>query len=254
MTLSNRDRRVLLTGTGLERAYLPAPIGPALGGVDVVVHAGEWVAVMGPSGCGKSTLLHLLGGLDQPDRGNVVIDGIVLAALNETARAKLRRHKVGFVFQFANLLTHLDVTANISLPARLVGVGRRQARARSGELLAALGLEHLAGAWPSQLSGGEQQRVALARALTNRPAVVLADEPTGALDSDSAREVIALLRQVHADGQAIVMVTHDHRVAAAADRVVMMQDGTVIDERVLVGVDDDPSRTTLRHLVELDAW
>jgi putative ABC transport system ATP-binding protein len=248
------ERRVLLAATGLERRYGLGATPPALRGVDLRVRDGEWVAVMGPSGCGKSTLLHLLGGLDRPDAGRVVLDGIDLGGLSETARAKLRRRRVGFVFQFANLLPHLDVTANIALPARLIGIGRRPARARSRELLDELGLAQIASAFPSELSGGEQQRVALARALTNRPALVLADEPTGALDTDSARDVIALLRQVHAEGQAIVMVTHDHRVAAATDRVVMMQDGSVIDERVLAGVDNDPSRTTLRHLVELDAW
>jgi len=248
------DRRVLLSATALERRFATGSGPPALRGVDLSVRDGDWVAVMGPSGCGKSTLLHLLGGLDRPDAGRVELDGVDLGGLSETARAKLRRRHVGFVFQFANLLPHLDVTANIALPARLIGVGRHAARARSCELLAGLGLEPIAGAFPAELSGGEQQRVALARALMNHPSLVLADEPTGALDSDSARDVIALLRRVHADGQAIVMVTHDHRVAAAADRVVMMQDGTVIDERVLVGVDDDPSRTTLRHLVELDAW
>ena len=252
MNEHDEDRRVLVAARGLERRYPGNP--PVLRGLDLQVGVGEWVAVMGPSGCGKSTLLNLLGGLDRPDQGRVELDGVDLGGLDETARAKLRRRHVGFVFQFANLLPHLDVAANVALPARLIGAGRRAARLRVRELLGALGLTELADRFPSELSGGEQQRVAVARALTNRPAVVLADEPTGALDSDSARDVLTLLRRVHADGQAIVMVTHDHRVAAAADRVVMMQDGVIIDERHLTGVDDDPSRTTLRHLVELDAW
>jgi putative ABC transport system ATP-binding protein len=248
----DEDPRVLVAASGLERRYPGNP--PVLRGLELQVRVGEWVAVMGPSGCGKSTLLNLMGGLDRPDAGRVEVDGIDLGGLDEAARAKLRRRHVGFVFQFANLIPHLDVAANVALPARLVGIGRRAARLRVRELLGALGLTELAERFPSELSGGQQQRVAVARALTNRPAVVLADEPTGALDSDSARDVLALLRRIHAEGQAIVMVTHDHRVAAAADRVVMMQDGVIIDERRLHGVDDDPSRTMLRHLVELEAW
>jgi putative ABC transport system ATP-binding protein len=205
----------------------------AVRGVDVDVAAGEWVAIMGPSGCGKSTLLHLLGGLDVPDAGEVSIAGEALVGRSESERAVLRRRLVGYVFQAYNLVPDLSVAENIELPAQLAGSSRRAARQRAAELLAELGLPDVGGAAPGELSGGQQQRVALARALVNRPPLLLADEPTGALDTESAAAVLALLRRYHADGQAIVLVTHDHRVAAAADRVLVMQDGRIIDERRL---------------------
>jgi putative ABC transport system ATP-binding protein len=205
----------------------------ALRGVDLQVAAGEWVSIMGPSGCGKSTLLYLLGGLDTPDRGSVRVAGRDVSGGTESQRAVLRRALVGYVFQAANLVPDLSVAENVELPAQLAGAGRRAAGRRTRELLAQLGLGHTLGAAPTELSGGEQQRVALARALVNRPPLLLADEPTGALDTDSARTVLALLRRMHQAGQTIVLVTHDHRVAAAADRVLVMQDGTIRDERRL---------------------
>ena len=197
----------------------------ALRGLDLDVAAGEWLAVMGPSGCGKSTLLHLLGGLDTADSGRVVIDGQDLAQMSEARRAVLRRARVGYVFQFFNLVQDLTVAENIELPMLLVGRRRDEARARRTALLGDLGLEGLDRAVPSALSGGEQQRVALARALANQPQVLLADEPTGNLDTEAARQVLGLLARQHDGGQTIVMVTHDPRVAAAADRVLVMQDG-----------------------------
>ena len=197
----------------------------ALRGLDLDVAAGEWLAVMGPSGCGKSTLLHLLGGLDTADDGSVVIDGEDLAGLSEARRAVLRRSRVGYVFQFFNLVQDMTVAENVELPMLLAGRSRHEARRRRGELLADVGLGDLARALPSQLSGGEQQRIALARALANGPGLLLADEPTGNLDTEAARQVLGLLARQHAGGQTIVMVTHDPRVGAAADRLLTMEDG-----------------------------
>jgi putative ABC transport system ATP-binding protein len=242
----------VLTASGLVKSYQQGDRKtPALTGVDLRLAPGEWVAVMGPSGCGKSTLLHVLGGLDRPDEGTVTIVGQSLADLNETKRALIRRRHVGYVFQAYNLLPQLDVAANVELPLRLVGVSRSAAHARSRELLAALDLQDLARAAPASLSGGEQQRVALARAIANRPAVLLADEPTGALDSAAAKAVLDLIRREHADGQAIVMATHDHRVAAAADRVVVMHDGAIVDERRLTG---EPTATGFANLLAMEVW
>ncbi|GAA2138751.1 ABC transporter ATP-binding protein [Nocardioides koreensis] len=205
----------------------------ALRGLDLDVAPGEWLAVMGPSGCGKSTLLHLLGGLDTADGGSVEIDGDDLARLSEARRAVLRRARVGYVFQFFNLVQDMTVAENVELPMLLVGSGRPAARRRCRELLADVGLGELERALPSQLSGGEQQRVALARALANRPGVLLADEPTGNLDTEAARQVLGLLAAQHAAGQTIIMVTHDPRVAAAADRLLVMQDGRFAEGEVL---------------------
>jgi putative ABC transport system ATP-binding protein len=201
---------------------------PVLRGVSVTVERGEWAAIMGPSGCGKSTLLHLLGGLDRPDAGSVVLGDVDLASLGVAERAVLRRQRVGYVFQQYNLVAHLDVTANVVLPQRLAGTGRKAARERAEELLTALGLGDRLRALPGTLSGGEQQRVAIARALANRPDLLLADEPTGALDSAAAATVIELLAAQHAAGQTVVMVTHDAEVADGADRTIHLRDGLVV--------------------------
>ncbi len=242
----------VLAAAGLTRTYHQGTRrAPALRGVDLAVAAGEWVAVMGPSGCGKSTLLNLLGGLDVPDDGQVTVAGVALSTLSETGRAVLRRRHIGYVFQTYNLLPQLDVAANVELPMRLAGSRRAAARARRRELLAVLGVTELAREVPGNLSGGEQQRVALARAIANHPAVLLADEPTGALDSVAARTVLDLLRSQHLAGQAIVMVTHDHRVAAAADRVVVMQDGAIVDERRL---SDGTVATGFTNLLAMEPW
>jgi putative ABC transport system ATP-binding protein len=202
----------------------------ALRGVDLAVEAGEFVAVMGPSGCGKSTLLHLLGGLDRPTAGEVHLDGRRVDHLDESARAVLRREAVGFVFQAYNLVPTLTVAENVELPGLLARRPRAGVARRREELLASLGLAGRAPALPTELSGGEQQRVALARALVNEPAVLLADEPTGNLDSRSGAEVMALLTRVHDQGQTIVLATHDHAVASLAQRVVFLRDGEVVDE------------------------
>ena len=211
----------------------------AVRGVDLAVAEGEFVSVMGPSGCGKSTLLHLLGGLDRPSAGEVWLRDARVDQLGEKAWALLRRRHIGFVFQFFNLISNLTVADNVELPALLAGVAPREARARREELLGELGIGDVAAQVPGRISGGQQQRVALARALVNRPAVLLADEPTGNLDSASAREVMELIRRFHADGQAIVLVTHDPRAAAAADRVVHMRDGAITEESRLAA-DRDP--------------
>jgi putative ABC transport system ATP-binding protein len=203
---------------------------PAVRGVDLQVEPGEFVAVMGPSGSGKSTLVHMLGGLDARTSGEIWLDGKRVDTLPESAWALLRRKKIGFVFQFFNLVTNMTVGDNVELPALLAGASPKVARRRRESLLAALNLTDRADAAPAQLSGGEQQRVALARALANEPALLLADEPTGNLDSRNTRDVLRLLGDVHKQGQTIVMVTHDARVASLADRVVSLFDGEIVDD------------------------
>ena len=223
----------------------------ALRGVDVALEPGEFVAVMGRSGSGKSTLLQLLGGLDRPTAGQVRLDGNRIDDRSEAELALLRRRRLGFVFQFFNLIGDLSVAENVELPALLVGASAREARARRDELLAELGLADKADAAPGRLSGGQQQRVAIARALVNRPAVLLADEPTGNLDTAGAKEVLALLRRERDEGQTILLVTHDARVAAAADRVVTVRDGLVVDETRLDDARD--TRTVLSQLIGLES-
>jgi ABC-type lipoprotein export system ATPase subunit len=202
----------------------------AVKGVDLAVAAGETVAVMGPSGCGKSTLLHLLGGLERPTAGELQLAGSRLDQLGEKALARLRRTAVGFVFQAFHLIEELTAVENVELPALLAGRSPRAARARANELLEQVGLHDRARHLPSALSGGERQRVAIARALGNEPQVVLADEPTGNLDSASTLEVLRLLEQLRTGGQTLVIVTHDERVAATADRLVSMRDGVFVEE------------------------
>ena len=210
----------------------------ALDHVDLALEAGEFVAVMGPSGCGKSTLLNLIGGLDTPSEGSVMIDGRELATMSDNEVTRLRRERIGFVFQFFNLIPVLDATENAALPLTLDGRGA-EARGHAEEWLRKVGLEKRAHSRPDQLSGGEQQRVAVARALVTEPALILADGPTGNLDSRSSEEVASLLRQVASDwGRAILMVTHDPRIAAHADRIVFMRDGRVVDDTHIAGVED----------------
>ena len=204
-----------------------------LRGVDLSIERGEFVAIMGPSGCGKSTLLNLLAGLDRPTSGEVWLDGERIDELSETELARLRRRKVGFVFQFFNLVPTLSVVENVELPLLLVGCRRGEARRSANELLNDLGIADKHSAAPALLSGGQQQRVALARALANTPDVVLGDEPTGNLDSAATREVLGLLRAARDRGQTLLVATHDARVAAAADRIVTLRDGLVSDEAEL---------------------
>jgi putative ABC transport system ATP-binding protein len=213
----------------------------AVRGVDLCVRQGEFVAVTGPSGAGKSTLLHLLGGLQRPDGGSIRLDGAPTDSWSEARWAVERRKRIGIVFQFFNLVSNLSVADNVELPALLAGVPPRQARAGREELLAELGLAGKERSMPGELSGGEQQRVALARALVNHPPLLLADEPAGSLDSKGTREVMRLLSRFHRRGQTIVLVTHDARLASAADRVISFFDGRIADDAEL---DGRPTRGT----------
>jgi len=202
---------------------------PALREVNLAVAPGEAVAIMGPSGSGKSTLLNLIAGLDRPTTGTVTVAGQRIDRLSETGLARFRRQRIGMIFQFFNLLDDLTVTDNVLLPAQLAGLSRRQARVRAGELLAALGIERHQDAYPGRLSGGERQRVAIARALVNRPALLLADEPTGALDTATGEEIGTLLRDLNASGHTLVLVTHNHDLAAHyASRTVEITDGRIL--------------------------
>jgi putative ABC transport system ATP-binding protein len=225
---------MILAAHGLHKSYGPVR---ALRGVDLALAPGELLALVGPSGCGKSTLLAVLGGLEAPDTGRLELAGERVDGLSQAGWARARRRRIGFVFQSFNLLTTLTVAQNVELPARLAGRSRRAARRRREELLERLGLADRAGALPTQLSGGQQQRVALARAAANEPDVLLADEPTGNLDSAAREDVLDLLSAAREDGQSIVLVTHDPVVAAIADRGLAMRDGQLVAEAKLDGVD-----------------
>ncbi len=210
----------------VTRRYDEGP--PALREVSLRVDRGEAVAILGPSGSGKSTLLNVVAGLDRPTSGTVTVAGIRVDKLGEAASARYRRANIGLVFQFFNLLEDLTVTDNLLLPAQLAGVGRAAARKRAAELLDSLGIARHAAAYPGRLSGGERQRVAVARALMNRPALLLADEPTGALDSAAGAGVRELLTELHRQGQTIILVTHDLGLAReCATRTVELVDGRV---------------------------
>jgi putative ABC transport system ATP-binding protein len=207
----------------------------AVAGVGLDVAPGESVAIVGPSGCGKSTLLYLLGGLERPTAGTLRLAGEQLERLREAELARLRRRALGFVFQAFHLVDELTARENVELPALLAGASPRGAHARATELLAQVGLSDRAEHLPSALSGGQRQRVAIARALANEPLVVMADEPTGNLDSAATGEVLRLFEQLHAAGQTLVVVTHDERIAATADRLITMRDGAFVDETRLSG-------------------
>jgi putative ABC transport system ATP-binding protein len=221
-----RLRKLYGAGEGLVRA---------VDDVDIDVARGEMLAVMGPSGCGKSTLLHLLGGLDRPTSGELSLAGRRIDKLSERALAQLRRHEVGFVFQAYHLMDELTAQENVELPALLAGRTPREAHLRARQLLEQVGLAERADHLPSALSGGQRQRVAIARALANDPLVVLADEPTGNLDSAATLEVLRLFEALHAGGLTLVIVTHDERIAATADRLISMRDGALVDETRLAG-------------------
>jgi putative ABC transport system ATP-binding protein len=211
----------------VTRRYAPGGR-PAVAEVSLTVTAGEALAVMGPSGSGKSTVLNLIAGLDRPSSGTVTVAGQRIDTLSETGVARFRRDRIGMVFQFFNLLDDLTVTDNVLLPAQLAGAPRAAASARARELLAALGIEKHRDAYPARLSGGERQRVAIARALVNKPAILLADEPTGAVDSAAGEEIGELLLELNASGQTLVLVTHNPDLAARyARRVVELHDGQV---------------------------
>ena len=228
----------VLSAQRLRKTYESegAPV-RALRGVDFAVEAGDFVAVMGPSGCGKSTLLNLVAGFDAPSDGEIVLAGIPLATKDESELARIRRTHIGFVFQFFNLLEEMTALENVTLPAAIAGSNRKRAERRARDLIDLLGLANKANELPGVLSGGQRQRLAIARALANKPTLLLADEPTGALDSDGGQEVLELFRRLHADGQTILLVTHDQVVAAAAERIVYMKDGRILDQGT-----EDPGR------------
>ena len=234
------DPGALLRGRGLRKEYGSAEgLVRAVDDVDVDVAPGETLAIMGPSGCGKSTLLHLLGGLDRPSSGQVWLGGQRLDTMSERGLARMRRRSVGFVFQAFHLMDELTALENIELPALLAGCSARAARRRAIELLEQVELSDRATHLPSALSGGQRQRVAIARALANEPTIVLADEPTGNLDSGSTLDVLRLFDRLRAGGQTLVIVTHDERIAATADRLVSMRDGTFVDETRFGGRDGE---------------
>ncbi len=234
MSTSGEATPILRT-VGLTKTYgSGSTLVTALDGVDLDVRPGEFLAVMGPSGCGKSTLLNLVGGLDTPTSGQVFLDGAELAELGDDKVTELRRRRIGFVFQFFNLIPVLNATENAALPLVLDGVRDADARARTW--LDRVGLADRLTNRPDQLSGGQQQRVAVARALSTDPALVLADEPTGNLDSKSATDIAELLQQVASQwGRSVLMVTHDPRIASYAQRLVLMKDGRIVDDLALDG-------------------
>ena len=201
----------------------------ALNGVNIEVKDGEFVAIMGPSGCGKSTLLSLLGMLDNPTGGHYFLDGEEVGHLREKDRTRFRKGRIGFVFQSFNLIEELTVEENIDLQLRYLGIGRKERRERVLDILRKVNLSQRAGHYPHQLSGGQQQRVAIARAVVGKPKLILADEPTGNLDSTNGLEVMELLSSLHAEGSTIIMVTHSQHDALMASRVINLFDGQVVD-------------------------
>jgi putative ABC transport system ATP-binding protein len=221
----------------------------AVDGVNLVVDQSEAVSIMGPSGCGKSTLLHLLGGLERPDAGSLTLGDQRVDGLSEASWARLRRRTIGFVFQAFHLVDELTAVENVELPALLIGTSRRAARRRATKLLERLGVADRAGHLPDRLSGGQLQRVALARALINEPLLVLADEPTGNLDSHTTNEILRLFAELRDSQQTLLLVTHDPRVAATAERLLTMRDGSIVEDTRL---DGGLSRQAV--LAELAGW
>jgi putative ABC transport system ATP-binding protein len=226
--MSENDPALVMRGVRKTFEAENAPV-RALRGVNLTLEPGEFVALMGPSGCGKSTLLNLVAGLETPDEGEIAVAGELVTGRTEDELARMRRHHIGLVFQFFNLLEGMTVLENVALPAIIAGRKRRMAETRARDLLDLLGIGDKALAVPGVLSGGQRQRLAIARALANDPTLLLADEPTGALDSAGGAEVIELMRRLHRGGQTIVLVTHAAEVAAAAGRVVRMSDGRITE-------------------------
>jgi putative ABC transport system ATP-binding protein len=232
----------ILSARGVRKTF-EADLAPvrALRGADLDVVKGEFIAIMGPSGCGKSTLLNLIAGLDAADEGEIVLAGQTITGRDEDWLARMRRRDIGMVFQFFNLLEGMTVLENVALPAIIAGKRRKAAEAQARDLLDLLGLGDKMNEVPAVLSGGQRQRLAIARALANQPTLLLADEPTGALDSDGGREVLELFRRLHADGQTILMVTHSTEVASGASRAVHMRDGRIQDDGASGGQPDAES-------------
>lgn len=224
----------------------------ALNRINLSVKDGEFIAIMGPSGCGKSTLLHLLGGLDRPSDGKVIIEGTSIAEMDDDRLTELRRRKIGFVFQFFNLIPVLNAVENAALPVTLDGVKPAEAQKKAAEWLSRFGLSDRLASRPDQLSGGQQQRVAIARALAAEPSLILADEPTGNLDTRSGDEIASLLRDVSKQyGRTVIMVTHDPRIAAYADRIVFLKDGKVVDETLLERKNSGNTATVEKKIKEI---
>ncbi len=224
----------------------------ALDHINLKVQPEEFVAVMGPSGCGKSTLLHLIGGLDRPSQGKVLINGNSLAEMDDDSLTELRRRQIGFVFQFFNLIPVLSAVENAALPLLLDGIKQIEARDTAIEWLSRFDLADRLQSRPDQLSGGQQQRVAIARALVAEPSLILADEPTGNLDTRASDEIASLLRQVTKEwGRTVVMVTHDPRIAAYADRIVFLKDGRVVDDTLLESGNGKNYETVTARLKEI---
>ena len=222
----------LIQASGITKTYdADQSVVHALRGVDLLVQRGEFAALIGPSGSGKSTLMAILGCLDSPTAGRYLLDGQAVEALPRAALARVRNEKIGFVFQYYNLLPRASVLRNVELPMLYAGVSRKERTRRAEELLDKVGILDKARQLPSKLSGGQRQRVAVARALVNRPALLLADEPTGSLDSHTGTEVLALFRELHRQGHTIIIVTHDPSVAALAERRVELCDGLVVSPR-----------------------
>ena len=219
----------------LTKVYEVGPVKvPAINGITMKVRRGEFVAIMGPSGCGKSTLLNLIGALDKPTSGRVLIDGVDISLLDEDERAQLRNEKIGFIFQFYNLINRSTVLRNVELPALMLNLPRKKRVERVKKLLEVVDLSELINRKPKTLSGGQQQRVAIARALMNQPKVILADEPTGNLDSKAGNEVMRFLRKLNKEtGTTLIVVTHDKEIALTADRIIYLKDGRIMKEEVV---------------------
>ena len=225
----------IISADGVEKVYDTGSVQvPALAGVDMAVVAGEMVAIMGPSGCGKTTLLNCLSGLDTFDGGDVRIEGVSLASMSDRKRTDYRARRMGFIFQFYNLMPVLSSVENVELPLLIAGVSPKQARREALDALDLVGLRDWAQHVPDELSGGQRQRVTIARALVNNPAIVWADEPTGDLDSENAEEIVALMRQLNREHDlTFLIVTHDISVGRKTDRIVRMVDGQIVSEEIL---------------------
>ena len=232
MAVAAADAVPVIRTRGLSKIYSAGTEAEvaALRGVDLSIARGEFVAIMGPSGSGKSTLMNLIGCLDTPSSGQYDCDGVDVSTLDKEALAKLRRDKIGFVFQGFHLLTRMDATDNVAMPLGYARIPHAERKARAREALAAVGLAERAGHRPNELSGGQQQRVAIARALVNNPPILLADEPTGALDSKTGEEILALFKRLRDDNHTVILITHDAEVAAHADRIFVMRDGHLTEE------------------------